>query len=94
MPTPQKPIDLSHLSAAERIHLVQELWESIHDDAQDDSRALMIVTHHIEFAKAVADEVAFLWNGRVHESGPAEPTLENPKTTELASFLRTLKRTW
>ena len=34
MPTPQNPFDLSHLSAAERIHLVQELWDSIHDDAQ------------------------------------------------------------
>jgi putative addiction module component (TIGR02574 family) len=26
--------DFSHLSAAECIHLVQELWESIHDKAQ------------------------------------------------------------
>jgi putative addiction module component (TIGR02574 family) len=34
MLTPHKPIDLSHLSPADRIHLVQELWNSIHDDAQ------------------------------------------------------------
>lgn len=34
MPTPRKPFDLSQLSAAERIHLVQKLWDSIHDDAQ------------------------------------------------------------
>jgi putative addiction module component (TIGR02574 family) len=34
MPPPPKPIDLSHLSPADRIHLVQELWDSIHEDAQ------------------------------------------------------------
>jgi putative addiction module component (TIGR02574 family) len=34
MPTQHKPIDLSHLSLADRIHLVQDLWDSIHDDAQ------------------------------------------------------------
>jgi putative addiction module component (TIGR02574 family) len=26
--------DFSHLSASERLDLVQELWDSIHDDAQ------------------------------------------------------------
>jgi putative addiction module component (TIGR02574 family) len=26
--------DFSHLSPAERIHLAQELWDSIHDEAQ------------------------------------------------------------
>jgi putative addiction module component (TIGR02574 family) len=33
MPTPSTLIDLSHLSPADRIHLVQDLWDSIHDDA-------------------------------------------------------------
>ena len=33
MKTPNTPIDLSHLSPADRIHLVQDLWDSIHDDA-------------------------------------------------------------
>jgi Putative addiction module component len=33
MTTPNTPIDLSHLSPADRIHLVQDLWDSIHDDA-------------------------------------------------------------
>jgi putative addiction module component (TIGR02574 family) len=28
------PIDLSHLSPADRIHLVQDLWDSIRADAQ------------------------------------------------------------
>ena len=31
----------------------------------------VIVTHHIEFAEAVADEVLFLVDGRVHEQGRA-----------------------
>jgi putative addiction module component (TIGR02574 family) len=33
MPTQNTPIDLSDLSPADRIHLVQDLWDSIHDDA-------------------------------------------------------------
>jgi putative addiction module component (TIGR02574 family) len=33
MKTPNTPIDLSNLSPADRIHLVQDLWDSIHDDA-------------------------------------------------------------
>ena len=33
MTTSNTPIDLSHLSPADRIHLVQDLWDSIHDDA-------------------------------------------------------------
>ena len=33
MTPPNTPIDLSHLSPADRIHLVQDLWDSIHDDA-------------------------------------------------------------
>jgi putative addiction module component (TIGR02574 family) len=34
MPGSHKPFDVSHLSPAERIHLVQELWDGIRDDAQ------------------------------------------------------------
>jgi putative addiction module component (TIGR02574 family) len=33
MPTPNTPIDLSHLSPADRIHLVQDLSDIIRDDA-------------------------------------------------------------
>jgi putative addiction module component (TIGR02574 family) len=31
---PHSSFDFSQLSPIERIHLVQELWDSIHDDAQ------------------------------------------------------------
>jgi putative addiction module component (TIGR02574 family) len=34
MTEPSKPIDYSHLSVAERILLAQELWESVHEYAQ------------------------------------------------------------
>lgn len=36
---PHPTFDFSHLSAAERLHLAQELWDSLHDDPQDDIRA-------------------------------------------------------
>ena len=51
----------------------------------------VIVTHHIEFAKAVADQALFLLNGRVHEHGPAAEILETPTTAELQEFLGALR---
>lgn len=54
MPTPHKPIDLSHLSPADRIDLVQELWDSIHDDAQ----AVPLTAEQ----KAELDAATLTWN--------------------------------
>jgi ABC-type polar amino acid transport system ATPase subunit len=57
-------------------------------------KSLILVTHHIDFAKAIADKVAFLWNGTIHEFGEAEEVLNNPRTFELQNFLKVLARTY
>jgi ABC-type polar amino acid transport system ATPase subunit len=69
---------------------VKELLGLI-EELSKEELTIIIVTHHLEFAKAVADNVAFLYNGRIQESGPAKETLENPKTKELDKFVNSLK---
>ena len=47
---------------------------------------MIISTHEIEFAKSIADKVAFIEKGSVHEFGGAE-ILEQPQTERLQQFL-------
>lgn len=60
-------------------------------DLKQDGRTLMVVTHHIDFARAVSDRVVFLHGGKVHETGPPG-ILDNPQTPELEWFLRQVSR--
>lgn len=59
---------------------------------KDRSRTLLVVTHHIEFAKSIGDRLLFLREGRVHEIGPTKETLESPRTCELRDFLKGIYR--
>jgi polar amino acid transport system ATP-binding protein len=60
---------------------------SVLEDLARGGMTMLLVTHEMNFAKSVADRVVFMHEGRLHESGPARPTLENPQTPELRSFL-------
>ncbi len=51
---------------------------------------LLVVTHHIDFARAMADQVLFLEGGEVRETGDPG-ILDEPETEQLAWFL---KRVW
>ena len=53
-----------------------------------DGMTMAIVTHEMGFAYEVADSVAYLVDGKIHERGPAKELLANPETSELKSFLR------
>jgi len=50
-------------------------------------RTMIIVTHEMEFAKNVADQVVFISNGVIAEQGSPEEVFENPKSEALRSFL-------
>jgi ABC-type polar amino acid transport system ATPase subunit len=56
-----------------------------------DGRTLLVVTHHMDFARAVADKVIFLHEGRVHEEGPPS-ILDKPQSAELSWFLQQVRR--
>jgi ABC-type polar amino acid transport system ATPase subunit len=51
--------------------------------------AILLVTHLIGFAKRAADQVVFLWDGSVEESGGPE-SLSTPTSERLAKFLALL----
>jgi polar amino acid transport system ATP-binding protein len=48
---------------------------------------MLVVTHEIGFAHAVADRVIFLHEGRIHEEGPPGEVLVRPRQPRLREFL-------
>ena len=48
---------------------------------------MLVVTHEIGFAYAVADRVIFLHEGEVHEEGPPEEVLLAPRRQRTREFL-------
>ena len=52
-------------------------------------RTMVIVTHEMSFAKAVADRVVFIDKGRIVEEGAPQEFFEHPKTERAQNFLNT-----
>jgi polar amino acid transport system ATP-binding protein len=48
---------------------------------------MLVVTHEIGFAREVADQVVFMDDGQILESGPPATLLTAPKTPQLQEFL-------
>ena len=48
---------------------------------------MVVVTHEMEFARSVADQVIFMANGVIEEAGTPDEVFENPKSPLLQSFL-------
>jgi polar amino acid transport system ATP-binding protein len=53
----------------------------------DEGMTMLVVTHEMSFARAVADEVVFLDDGRVVERGPPEQLFEQPEKERTGRFL-------
>ena len=56
----------------------------------EEGMTMLIVTHEIGFARSVSDQVVFMEDGLVVESGEAKAFFENPKEERTRSFLRTI----
>lgn len=52
---------------------------------------MLIVTHEIEFAKAIADRVIFLIDGKIAEEGEGKSFFNAPKTERAKQFLNKFK---
>ena len=52
---------------------------------------MVIVTHEIDFARAVSDRVIFMDGGKVVEEGRPEEVIDNPKNERTKAFLQTLQ---
>ena len=55
----------------------------------DQGKTMIIVTHEMQFARAVADRVIFLDEGVIKEEGTPEQVFDAPKTERAKEFLKT-----
>lgn len=56
-----------------------------------DKKTMVIVTHEIEFARAVSDRVVFMDAGLIVEEGTPEEVIDNPKNERTRAFLQKLQ---
>jgi polar amino acid transport system ATP-binding protein len=56
-------------------------------DLKSEGRTFILVTHAMNFARTVADQVAFLANGQILEQGSAHEFFSAPKTETAQRFL-------
>ena len=52
---------------------------------------MLIVTHEMNFAKAIADRVIFIDNKHIVEEGSPEEFFDDPKTDRAKQFLKTFE---
>jgi polar amino acid transport system ATP-binding protein len=67
--------------------LVGEVLSVVESLARD-GMTLVMVTHEMRFARRVANQVVFMHQGGVWESGPPEQMFEAPSTIELRKFIQ------
>lgn len=76
------------VTAALDPEMVREVLDVILDLAEQ-GRTMIIVTHEMQFARAVADRVLFLDEGRIIEDEPPEIFFKHPNTERAKQFLST-----
>lgn len=71
--------------------LTGEILKTIRQLAED-KMTMVIVTHEMNFAKDVSDEVIFMDNGVIAEMGTPDEVLVNPKNERTKAFLNTYQK--
>ena len=57
----------------------------------EDNMTMAIVTHEIDFARAVSDRVIFMDEGMVMEEGRPEEVIDHPENERTKAFLQKLQ---
>lgn len=57
----------------------------------NEGRTLLVITHDMNFARRIADQVLFIEGGTIIEQGTADQVLDRPQTPRAQTFLRALK---
>ena len=76
------------VTAALDPEMVGEVLDVMMDLAKN-GRTMIIVTHEMQFARAIADRVLFLDGGKIVEEAPPKEFFDHPKTERAQRFLRT-----
>ena len=74
------------VTAALDPEMVHEVLETMLELARS-GNTMLIVTHEMSFARAVADRIVFLDEGGIVEEGTPEEFFEHPKTDRVKKFL-------
>jgi tungstate transport system ATP-binding protein len=61
--------------------------ETILCDARDAGTRIVMSTHNLGQARRLADDVLFLYKGKLVESGPKQLLLETPASSEMQAFM-------
>ncbi len=67
--------------------LVGEVLDVIKEIASEDDMTMLLITHEMEFAREIADRIAFFNDGVIAEQGEPDELMNHPKTPRLQSFL-------
>ncbi|CYU50128.1 TPA: amino acid ABC transporter ATP-binding protein [Streptococcus suis] len=68
--------------------MVREVLVLINDLAKE-GRTMLIVTHEMEFARAIADRIIFMDKGEIIEENTAQNFFQHPQTQRAQAFLTT-----
>lgn len=75
---PTAPMDMETTAIAE-----QQILRYV----RETGCALILVTHSLQQARRIADEILYFHKGKLVESGPAQSMLDHPTTEEAQTFL-------
>ena len=78
------------VTAALDPEMVREVLDVMLDLARQ-GRTMLIVTHEMQFARAIADRIIFLDNGKIVEEATPDEFFDNPKTERAKQFLNTFE---
>ena len=78
------------VTAALDPEMVREVLDVMLDPAKQ-GRTMLIVTHEMQFARAIADRIIFLDNGKIVEEATPDEFFDNPKTERAKQFLNTFE---
>lgn len=70
---------LDPVSTAEVYNVLSEL--------KNKDMTIVLVTHKIDFARAISDRIVFMSNGRIHEQGTPSEIIDNPKEQQTKTFI-------
>ncbi|MBK0420984.1 amino acid ABC transporter ATP-binding protein [Leucobacter sp. CSA2] len=80
---------LDEITSALDPQLVGEVLDLVRE-LKDAGSTIVMATHEMSFARAVADRVVYLKDGVIIESGPPEQIFAHPEREETREFLRRL----
>ena len=78
------------VTAALDPEMVREVLDVVLDLARE-GKTMIIVTHEMQFARAIADRVLFLEDGKIAEEATPEDFFTAPKTERAKKFLKTFE---